>query len=113
MTLGIYVHWPFCRSRCPYCDFNAHVWRDVDQVAWREALLSELRHAATLYDRAPVESVFLGGGTPSLMPPATVDAVLAGIASHWEFRESAEITLEANPEDVGMSAKRLALFTKG
>ena len=97
MTLGIYVHWPFCRSRCPYCDFNAHVWRDVDQLAWREALLSELRHAAGVYDRAPVESVFLGGGTPSLMPPATIGAILEAVASHWGFRESAEITLEANP----------------
>ena len=97
MALGIYVHWPFCRSRCPYCDFNAHVWRDIDQPAWREALLSELRHAAAEFDRPPVESVFFGGGTPSLMPPATVSAILELIAASWGLIEEAEITLEANP----------------
>ena len=97
MALGIYVHWPFCRSRCPYCDFNAHVWRDIDQPAWRAGLLSELRHAAAEFDRPPVESVFFGGGTPSLMPPATVGAVLEAIAKAWGFAKDAEITLEANP----------------
>ena len=97
MALGIYVHWPFCRSRCPYCDFNAHVWREIDQPAWREGLLSELRHAAAEFDRPPVESVFFGGGTPSLMPPATVRAILEAIAKAWGLTEGAEITLEANP----------------
>ena len=97
MGLAIYVHWPFCRSRCPYCDFNAHVWREVDQPAWRQALVRELRHAAAVFDPAPVASVFFGGGTPSLMPPATVGAVLAAVAESWPLTESPEITLEANP----------------
>lgn len=97
MALGMYVHWPFCRSRCPYCDFNAHVWRTVDQPEWRAALLSELRHAASVYDRAPVGSVFFGGGTPSLMPPGTVAAVLDAITGLWGLAEDAEVTLEANP----------------
>lgn len=97
MALGFYVHWPFCRSRCPYCDFNAHVWRDIDQPAWRDALLSELGHAASVFDRVPVESVFFGGGTPSLMPPATAGAILAAVDRHWGFSADAEITLEANP----------------
>ncbi len=97
MALGLYVHWPFCRSRCPYCDFNAHVWREVDQDAWREAILAELRHAASAFDREPVESVFFGGGTPSLMPPDTVAAALEAVEANWGFAERAEITLEANP----------------
>jgi len=97
LSLGLYVHWPFCRSRCPYCDFNAHVWRRIDQAAWREALLSELRHARRAFDPAPVSSLFFGGGTPSLMPPSTVGAVLATAAELWGFTEDVEITLEANP----------------
>lgn len=96
-TQGIYVHWPFCLSRCPYCDFNAHVWREVDQHQWRNALLSELDWAYQEFDRRPVSSIFFGGGTPSLMPPTTVSAIIERINANWSLVDSAEITLEANP----------------
>ena len=94
---GIYVHWPFCQARCPYCDFNAHVWREIDQPEWRDALLAELDYAAASFDRAPVDAVFFGGGTPSLMPPATAGAILDRIGERWGYVTEPEITLEANP----------------
>ncbi|MEM9724614.1 MAG: radical SAM family heme chaperone HemW [Pseudomonadota bacterium] len=97
---GVYVHWPFCQSRCPYCDFNSHVWREVDQKRWRAALLRELDAA---YARAPdrmADTVFLGGGTPSLMPPETVAAVIERIDALWGLSSEAEITMEANPTSV-------------
>ncbi len=97
---GIYLHWPFCRSKCPYCDFNSHVREQVDQKRWCRALLAELDHyAATLAGRS-VDSVFFGGGTPSLMPPATVAALIERIARHWPLSPDIEITLEANPTSV-------------
>ena len=78
-TLGVYVHWPFCAAKCPYCDFNSHVRQAVDHSAWRRALLSELATmAARLPDRRVV-SIFFGGGTPSLMAPETVAAIIADI----------------------------------
>lgn len=94
---GVYVHWPFCLAKCPYCDFNSHVRAAVDQERWRAALLREIDHAA---DQAPgrhVGSIFFGGGTPSLMPPATVAAVIERVAARWTLARDAEITLEANP----------------
>ncbi len=94
---GIYVHWPFCRAKCPYCDFNSHVRANVDPMAYGRALVREL---ATLGERLPgrrVTSVFFGGGTPSLMPPETVAMVLDRIAELWPVEADAEITLEANP----------------
>ena len=97
MAFGIYIHWPFCKSRCPYCDFNAHVWRVVDHARWKKAILAELRHAASEFDRKEVRTVFFGGGTPSLMEPSTVQAVLGEISALWGFGEGPEITLEANP----------------
>ena len=78
--LALYVHWPFCVSKCPYCDFNSHVRESVDQVVWRDALLADLRHEAALLPDRTVGSIFFGGGTPSLMPPATVAAVIAARA---------------------------------
>ncbi|HZG33385.1 MAG TPA: radical SAM protein, partial [Sphingopyxis sp.] len=75
--LALYVHWPFCVSKCPYCDFNSHVRESVDQEVWRAALLADLRHEAALLPERRVSSIFFGGGTPSLMPPATVAAVIA------------------------------------
>ena len=75
--LALYVHWPFCVSKCPYCDFNSHVRESVDQAVWRDALLADLRHEAALLAGRRVSSIFFGGGTPSLMPPATVAAVIA------------------------------------
>lgn len=97
---AVYVHWPFCQSKCPYCDFNSHVTANVDQVRWGRALTRELRHMRDLTGPRRVRSVFFGGGTPSLMLPQTVDTVLQEIASLWSMEEGAEITLEANPTSV-------------
>jgi len=97
---GVYVHWPFCQSKCPYCDFNSHVVANIDQARWARALGRELEHMRGLTGPQGVRSVFFGGGTPSLMLPQTVDAVLSKIASLWTMEEGAEITLEANPTSV-------------
>ncbi|MCW3837360.1 radical SAM family heme chaperone HemW [Sphingomonas canadensis] len=98
--LALYVHWPFCVSKCPYCDFNSHVRADVDQAAWRAALLADLAHEAALLPERRLGSIFFGGGTPSLMPPETVAAVLDAAGRHWGFAPGIEITLEANPSSV-------------
>ncbi|WP_246263238.1 radical SAM family heme chaperone HemW [Parasphingopyxis algicola] len=98
--LALYIHWPFCVSKCPYCDFNSHVRDSVDQTAWREALLADMAHEAALTARAKLTSIFFGGGTPSLMPPSTVAALIASAERHWGFAEDIEITLEANPSSV-------------
>ena len=97
---GIYLHWPFCRSKCPYCDFNSHVREQVDQVRWRQALLAELDHYAEATVGRRLDSVFFGGGTPSLIPPATVAALIERVAQHWPMSQDVEITLEANPTSV-------------
>ncbi len=107
---GIYVHWPFCRSKCPYCDFNSHVRESVDQARWRRALLRDLEHAAARSAGRRVTSVFFGGGTPSLMPAETVAAVTEGIAGLWDLSADAEITLEANPTSA--EAERFAGFAR-
>lgn len=98
---GIYIHWPFCAAKCPYCDFNSHVRQGgVDQQAYAEGLVAELAwHASQTRDRV-VESVFFGGGTPSLMDPRCVDMVLNAIAKYWTVAETVEITMEANPTSV-------------
>ena len=95
--LAVYIHWPFCRSKCPYCDFNSHVRDSVDAAQWTRALLSDLDHQAELTVGREVGSVFFGGGTPSLMPPETVGALLDGVRSRWAAVPEVEITLEANP----------------
>jgi putative oxygen-independent coproporphyrinogen III oxidase len=98
---GIYLHWPFCAAKCPYCDFNSHVRHDPpDQARWARALTSAIAHDAALVPGRTVTSVFLGGGTPSLMAPATVGAVIDAIAGHWRLASDVEITLEANPSSV-------------
>ena len=102
---GVYVHWPFCASKCPYCDFNSHVRPDgpnggVDEPRFLAAFLRELEHWAALAPGRRVGSVFFGGGTPSLMRPATVGALIDAIARHWPLEADAEITLEANPSSV-------------
>jgi len=97
---GVYVHWPFCQSKCPYCDFNSHVVANVDQARWARALTRELAHMRDLTGPRRVHSIFFGGGTPSLMEPATVEAVLTQIAALWTMEEGVEITLEANPTSV-------------
>jgi len=94
---GVYVHWPFCAAKCPYCDFNSHVRGHVDQARWRAALVAEVGRVAAAVPGRVVGSVFFGGGTPSLMPPETVAAVIEAIAAAWTLAPDAEITLEANP----------------
>lgn len=96
-TLAVYIHWPFCLSKCPYCDFNSHVAGATDHAAWRRALLAELDSTADALPGRTVTSVFFGGGTPSLMAPATVAALLDRAARRWTLADDAEITLEANP----------------
>jgi oxygen-independent coproporphyrinogen-3 oxidase len=96
-ALALYVHWPFCVSKCPYCDFNSHVRDGVDQAAWRDALLADLAHEAALLPDRHLTSIFFGGGTPSLMDPATVEAVISAARRHWRTADDIEITLEANP----------------
>jgi len=98
--LALYVHWPFCVSKCPYCDFNSHVRERVDQAAWRESLLADLAHEAALLPGRRLGSIFFGGGTPSLMPPETVAALIAAAQHHWSVDSDIEITLEANPSSV-------------
>ena len=100
MARALYIHWPFCPKKCPYCDFNSHVRREVDNRLWREALLADLRHEAQVAADEPLESIFFGGGTPSLMPPALVADLLAEAERLWGFAPGIEITLEANPSSV-------------
>ncbi len=94
---GVYVHWPFCAAKCPYCDFNSHVRGGTDHARWRRALVAEIARAAAETPGRRVDTVFFGGGTPSLMAPDTVVAVIEAIAAHWTLAPDAEITLEANP----------------
>ncbi|WP_370735165.1 radical SAM family heme chaperone HemW [Roseibium alexandrii] len=98
---GIYVHWPFCAAKCPYCDFNSHVrHQPVDQARFAAAFERELSHFAEMTKGKVVQSVFLGGGTPSLMEPATVERVLTAISDRWSMDSNVEISLEANPTSV-------------
>jgi oxygen-independent coproporphyrinogen-3 oxidase len=97
---GLYIHWPFCLAKCPYCDFNSHVSRVVDHDAWRQALIAEMRHMQALTGPRKVDTVFFGGGTPSLMDPAVVAALIDEADGLWGLCEGAEITLEANPTSV-------------
>jgi len=98
--LALYVHWPFCVSKCPYCDFNSHVRESVDQAQWREALLRDLAWEAEAWPGGPLASIFFGGGTPSLMEPATVAALIEAAQRHWGLAPDVEITLEGNPSSV-------------
>ncbi|HET9354802.1 MAG TPA: radical SAM family heme chaperone HemW [Sphingomicrobium sp.] len=95
--LALYVHWPFCVSKCPYCDFNSHVREAIDQDEWREALLADLAHEAALLPGRRLTSIFFGGGTPSLMEPATAEAVIRAATQAWSASDDLEVTLEANP----------------
>jgi len=109
--LALYVHWPFCASKCPYCDFNSHVRERVDHPRWRGALLRELRREAARSGRRPLASVFFGGGTPSLMEPDTVAALVAEARRLFDPpADGLEVTLEANPTSVERG--RLAAFRK-
>ena len=97
---GIYIHWPFCLSKCPYCDFNSHAAASIDQPRWRAALLRELDHFAARKPMTEVTSIFFGGGTPSLMDPATAAALVERVAALWPTAADLEVTLEANPSTV-------------
>ncbi|HYD66345.1 radical SAM family heme chaperone HemW [Azospirillum sp.] len=105
---AVYVHWPFCKSKCPYCDFNSHVRERIDQERWRAALLRELDHYADATAGRTVTSIFFGGGTPSLMEPATAAALVERVAERWSVAPGLEITLEANPTSV--EAERFQAF---
>ena len=97
---GLYVHWPFCAAKCPYCDFNSHVTAAVDQARWARALAAEVARVAAETPGRHLHSIFFGGGTPSLMAPETVDHVLRAARAAWGFANDIEITLEANPTSV-------------
>ena len=100
MARALYIHWPFCLAKCPYCDFNSHVREQVDHDAWERALLTDMRHEAAIAGGEPLASVFFGGGTPSLMPPALVARLLAEAERLWGFADDVEITLEGNPSSI-------------
>jgi oxygen-independent coproporphyrinogen-3 oxidase len=100
-AFGIYIHWPFCLSKCPYCDFNSHVRHGgIDEARFVQAYLREIATAAARVPDRTVSTIFFGGGTPSLMNPSTVSAILDGIAKHWNVAADVEVTLEANPTSV-------------
>jgi len=103
---GLYLHWPFCAAKCPYCDFNSHVAREIDHPRWKRAFLREIERAAALTEGRRLDSIYWGGGTPSLMPPELVDAVLVTVQASWALADDIEITLEANPSSVEASRFR-------
>ena len=105
---GLYVHWPFCAAKCPYCDFNSHVSASVDHAAWARELVAEVHRVGTLTKGRVLRSVFFGGGTPSLMDPRTVEAILNAVGETWPLANDVEVTLEANPTSV--EAQRFAEF---
>jgi coproporphyrinogen III oxidase-like Fe-S oxidoreductase len=100
-AFGVYIHWPFCLSKCPYCDFNSHVRHSaIDEARFTRAFAAEIATTAARVPRRTVASIFFGGGTPSLMQPATVGAILDAVARHWPMAPDVEVTLEANPTSV-------------
>ena len=105
---GLYVHWPFCQSKCPYCDFNSHVAAETDQIRWQAAYLAEIDRASRETGGQILQSVFFGGGTPSLMNPDLVAAILDKVRSSWPMTNDPEVTLEANPTSV--EAGRFAAY---
>lgn len=98
--IAIYIHWPFCKAKCPYCDFNSHVTESVDAVRWQAAYIKEIEHFAKRVGRREVSSIFFGGGTPSLMPVSLVKAMMDTIAKHFILQPDIEVTLEMNPTSV-------------
>ena len=112
MARALYIHWPFCLAKCPYCDFNSHVRDSVDHALWQDALLADMRLEAERAGGEPLDSVFFGGGTPSLMPPALVGRLLTEAETLWGFAPGIEITLEGNPSSVE-AANYAALASAG
>lgn len=106
--LSLYIHWPFCKAKCPYCDFNSHVRDAVDGTAWEEALLKELAYFAEKLPGRRLKSIFFGGGTPTLMPPRIAERLITAAREHWDAAPDLEITLEGNPTSVEAAA--LAAF---
>ena len=100
---GLYIHWPFCQAKCPYCDFNSHVVSQIDHAVWRDAYVQEIRRVAAETEGRVLNSVFFGGGTPSMMEAETVDAILREVRACWPLANDIEITLEANPTSVEAS----------
>ncbi|AZI37840.1 putative oxygen-independent coproporphyrinogen III oxidase [Caenibius tardaugens NBRC 16725] len=100
MARALYIHWPFCLKKCPYCDFNSHVRETIELAQWQAGLLADMRHEAAVAGGEPLESIFFGGGTPSLMPPALVETLLREAEHLWGFADGIEITIEANPSSV-------------
>lgn len=100
MARALYIHWPFCLAKCPYCDFNSHVRDRVDHLRWEKALLADMRHERDVCDAEPLSSIFFGGGTPSLMPPALVARLIEEAERLWGFTPEIEITLEGNPSSI-------------
>ena len=107
---ALYVHWPFCASKCPYCDFNSHVVAQVDQGRWAKALAQEVHRVADLTGGRVLNSIFFGGGTPSLMAPRTVETILHAAKERWAWANDIEITLEANPTSV--EAERFGAYAR-
>ncbi len=105
---GLYIHWPFCQSKCPYCDFNSHVTKSIDQSVWAQAYCLEIERLGLETGARPLRSIFFGGGTPSLMDPETVAKILRKVRETWPISNDIEITLEANPTSV--EAGRFAGF---
>lgn len=97
---GLYIHWPFCESKCPYCDFNSHVATSIDQRQWMDAYVSEIKRLGAETKGRVLQTVFFGGGTPSLMNPDTVNGVLEAVRATWPMVNDPEITLEANPSSI-------------
>ena len=112
MARALYIHWPFCLAKCPYCDFNSHVRDSVDHDAWQVALLADMRHEHEVAGGETLDSIFFGGGTPSLMPPTLVEALLREAERLWGFGPGIEITLEGNPSSVE-AANYAALASAG
>jgi coproporphyrinogen III oxidase-like Fe-S oxidoreductase len=100
-AFGVYIHWPFCLSKCPYCDFNSHVRHAaIDEARFTRAFAAEIAATAARVPRRTVSTIFFGGGTPSLMQPATAGTIIDAVARHWPIAPDAEVTLEANPTSV-------------
>ncbi len=101
MARALYIHWPFCIAKCPYCDFNSHVRKTAETAVWKDALIADMRHEhVQANSEEPLTSIFFGGGTPSLMPPSLVAELIAEADRLWGFDPAVEITLEANPSSV-------------
>lgn len=99
-NMGIYVHWPFCQSKCPYCDFNSHKIQDIDEEMWLSAYIKELERFKDILEQNIITSIFFGGGTPSLAPVSIIEAIISYITKNYKIDSNIEITLEANPNSV-------------